>query len=67
MMNMSQMLQVVTGKKMPMPTAGALSQKLKGLQTMEKGETVKNRQFLRVNKGDQQIFFYATTLRKRKK
>ncbi len=31
------------------------------------GEVVKSRQVLRVNKGDQQIFFYGTTLRKRKK
>ncbi len=66
MMNANQMLQAVAGKGMAQPTGGWLTEKLKGLLPMEKGETVRNRQILRVNQGDQQIFFYATTLRKRK-
>ena len=67
MLNANQMLQAVAGKGMAQPNGGWLTEKLKGLLPMEKGETVRNRQVLRVEKGDQKIFFYATTLRKRKK
>ena len=65
-MNANQMLQAVTGGGVTLPASGTLAQKLRGLIPMQKGETVKDRQVLRVNKGDQQIFFYAATLRKRK-
>ncbi|MBR4867726.1 MAG: hypothetical protein IKU10_01095 [Clostridia bacterium] len=66
MTNVNQLMQTLTTGGVGNPMS-LLAQKLKGVFPMEKGETVRNRQVLRVEKGDQKIFFYATTLRKRKK
>ena len=46
---------------------GVLTQKIKGVVEMAKGETLKNRHVFKLEKGDQKVFYYATTLRKRKK
>ncbi len=66
MTDVNQMMQTLTNGGVGNPV-GVLAQKLKGVFPIERGETIRNRQILRVNKGDQQIFFYATTLRKRKR
>jgi hypothetical protein len=46
---------------------GALTQKVKGMVEMAKGEVLKNRHIFKMERDGQKVFYYASTLRKRKK
>ena len=46
---------------------GVLTQKVKGMVEMAKGEVLKNRHIFKMERDGQKVFYYASTLRKRKK